>query len=133
MASLDRLDTPIKTFKETKLTLNEFTRAFNISFALREKNGRYECTHSDNTFVFSISLREEGLSFGEAMGYCLEKERPVVDPVDAIYDACYCDGDSLDAIFMYGSSFTGATDKEQLRNLLDSAFARDEEQSEDWS
>ena len=115
------------------MTLNEFIRAFNMSFALREKNGRYECSHNDNTYVFSISLREEELSFGEAMGYCTEKDRLIIDPVDAIYDACYCDGDSLDAISINGGSFTGATDTEQLRNLLDSAFARDEEQSEDLS
>lgn len=115
------------------MTLNEFSRAFNMSFALHEKNGRYECTHSDNTFAFSITLREEELSLGEAMGYCSEKDRPIIDPVDAIYDACYCDGDSRDAIFMCGGSFTGPTDTEQLRNLLDSAFALDEEQSEDLS
>ena len=67
------------------------------------------------------------------MGYCREKGRSVIDPVDAIYDACYCDGDSPEAIFMYGGNFSDATDTEQFRSLLDSAFARDEKQSEDLS
>ena len=105
------------------MTLNEFTRAFNATFTLRQTNGGYDCTHEDNRFTFSITIREEELSFGEAMGYCREKERPIIDPVDAIFEACYCDGDSLETISPYGGNFPGATDAEQLRNLLDEALA----------
>lgn len=115
------------------MTLNEFTQAFNAAFTLRPTGGGYTCSHDDDSFTFSVAIREEELSFGEAMGYGREKERPFIDPVDAIYEACYCDGDSLDEISIYGGSFTGATDAEQLRSLLDTAFARDEEQAEDWS
>ena len=115
------------------MTLTEFTQAFNAAFALRQNNGGYGCTHDDDSFAFSITIREEELSFGEAMGYGREKERPVIDPVDAIYEACYCDGDSMEDLSLYGGNFTGATDAEQLRSLLDTAFSRDEEQAEDWS
>ncbi|MFM9427810.1 hypothetical protein RCH10_004272 [Variovorax sp. GrIS 2.14] len=104
------------------MTRNEFTQAFNAAFTLGEKNGGYCFTHDDDSFAFSITVREEELSFGEAMGYSREKERPVIDPVDAIYDACYCDGDSLESISIYGRDFSGATDAEQLRNLLDAAL-----------
>lgn len=115
------------------MTLNEFTQAFNAAFTLRQTGSGYACNHDDDSFAFSITIREEELSFGEAMGYGREKEHPVINPVDAIYDASYCDGDSLESISIYGGNFTGATDEEQLRNLLDAAFARDEEQAEDWS
>ncbi len=115
------------------MTLNEFTRAFNAAFTLRQTSGGYVCNHGDDSFAFSITIREEELSFGEAMGYGREKERPVIDPIDAIYEACYCDAESLEGISIYGGDFTGATDAEKLRNLLDIAFARDEERAEDWS
>jgi|GEM_PF-2796104 len=115
------------------MTLNEFAQAFHAAFTLHQSKGGYACTHDDDRFTFAVTIREEELSFGEAMGYGREKERPVIDPVDAIFEACYCDGDSLEAISIYGSHFPGATDAEQLRNLLDTAFARDEEQLEDAS
>lgn len=115
------------------MTLNEFTQAFNAAFTLRQTSGGYACTHDDDSFAFSITVREEELSFGEAMGYGHEKERPVIDPVDAIFEACYCDGDSLEEISVYGGDFPGATDAEQLRHLLDAAFALDEEPAEDES
>ena len=115
------------------MTLNEFTQAFHAIFSLRQNKGGYVCSHDDDGFTFSITIREEELSFGEAMGYGREKERPVIDPVDAIYDACYCDENSLDSITIYSGNFPGATDAERLLNLLDIAFARDEEQVEDLS
>lgn len=115
------------------MTLNEFTQAFNAAFTLRATSRGYGCSHDDDSFDFSIVIREEELSFGEAMGYAPEKDRPVIDPVDAIYEACYCDADSLEDISIYGGNFTGATDAEQLRHLLDAAFARDEEPAEDDS
>lgn len=115
------------------MTLTEFTQAFNAAFKLRQNKGGYACNHDDEGFTFSVTIREEELSFGKAMGYGREKDRPVIDPVDAIYEACYCDGDSLESVTIYGGNFTGATDAEQLRSLLDIAFARDEEQAEDWS
>ena len=74
LASLDRMDTSTPNFKETKMTLNEFTQAFDASFTLRQNNGGYGCTHDDDSFAFSITIREEELSFGEAMGYGREKE-----------------------------------------------------------
>lgn len=115
------------------MTLKEFTQAFNAAFTERQKNGSYEYINdADGLPSFVISIKEEELSFGEAMGYAREKERPVIDPVDAIYEACYCDGDSLDDITILIGNFPGMTDAEQLRNLLDAAFARDEEQAEDW-
>ena len=115
------------------MTLNEFTQAFDASFTLRQNNGGYGCTHDEDRFAFSITIREEELSFGEAMGYGREKERPVIDPVDAIYEACYCDENSLDSITIYSGNFPGATEAERLRNLLDTAFSLDEEQVEDLS
>ncbi len=115
------------------MTLNEFAQAFNATFSLRQNKGCYACTHEDDGFTFSITIREEELSFGEAMGYGREKDRPVIDPVDAIHEACYCDENSLDSITIYSGNFTGATDAERLRNLLDAAFARDEEPVEDLS
>lgn len=114
------------------MTPNEFTQAFNATFTERHKNGCYEYINdADGLTWFSTTIREEELSFGEAMGYAREKERPAIDPVDAIYEASYCDGDRLDSITILIGNFPGGTDEEQLRNLLDIAFARDEQQAED--
>lgn len=112
------------------MTLNEFTQCFNGAFTLLPTKGGYDCLHDDDGLVFTIKLREEELSFGEAMGYGREKERPVIDPADAIYEACYCDGDTLEEVFIVGGNFPGGTYEEQLRNLLDLTFARSGEQRE---
>lgn len=103
----------------------QFTQAFQANFETSPTRTGYRFSNQDESLNFGIVIKEEELSFGEAMGYAPEKDRPTIHPIDAIYDACYEDEDTLAQVIFNGKEFDGHSTSERLRNLLDAAFDDD--------